>query len=74
MRIPHASALLLSVALGTVHVGALAQADPALFLQRHPPPVIIDEVRGALGAWRDVVRGLNLGAAELDVLEDAIAV
>lgn len=27
MRIPHASALLLSVALGAVHVGAVAQAD-----------------------------------------------
>jgi len=36
--------------------------------------VTIDEVRAALGAWRDVVRGMNLGAAELDVLEDAIAV
>jgi serine/threonine-protein kinase HipA len=36
--------------------------------------VNINEVRAALGAWRDVVHGLNLGAEEIDVLEDAIAV
>jgi len=36
--------------------------------------VIIDEVQAALATWRDAVRSRDLGPAELDVLEDAIAV
>ena len=62
---------------GAIHQGDLAVLrETAAFyrLSGLEAAVIIDEVRGALGAWRDVVRGLNLGAAELDVLEDAIAV
>ena len=35
------------VTLDDLDQRALAQADPALFLQRHPPPVIIDEVQYA---------------------------
>lgn len=62
---------------GAMHRGDLeALRETAAFyrLSVLEAEVIIDEVRAALGAWRDVVHGLNLGAAELDVLEDAIAV
>ncbi len=36
-----------SVSLDDLEQRALAQTDPALFLQAHPPPVIIDEVQYA---------------------------
>ncbi|MDX1901695.1 MAG: ATP-binding protein [Gammaproteobacteria bacterium] len=36
-----------SVTLDDIEQRALAEADPALFLQMHPPPVIIDEVQYA---------------------------
>lgn len=62
---------------GAIHRGDLAVLRETAPFYRLPGPdaeVIIDEVRSALSAWRDVVHGLNLGPTELDVLEDAIAV
>jgi len=33
---------------------ALAQTDPALFFQRHPPPVLVDEVQYAPGLFGSI--------------------
>ena len=62
---------------GAVHRGELDILRETAPFYRLPGPdaeEIIDEVRSALGGWRTVVRDLDLGPAELDVLEDAIGV
>jgi serine/threonine-protein kinase HipA len=62
---------------GAIHRGGvevLRETAPFYRLGRLDAEAIIDEVRAALGAWRGVARGFNLGAAELDLLEDAIGV
>ena len=62
---------------GAVHRGGLAvlrETAPYYRLSGPEAQVIIDEVRATLATWRDTVRGMDLGAAELDVLEDAIGV
>jgi serine/threonine-protein kinase HipA len=62
---------------GAIHRGdlqVLRETAPFYRLAGLDAEAIIDEVRAALGAWRGVARGLALGAAELDLLEDAIAV
>jgi len=61
---------------GAIHRGDLAiLRETAPFYRLSVPQAtgIIDEVRSALGGWRTVVRDLDLGPSELDVLEDAIA-
>lgn len=60
---------------GSIHRGDLAvlrETAPFYRLSGPEAETIIDEVRAALATWRDVVRGLDLGGAEIDVLEDAI--
>ncbi len=60
---------------GAVHRGdldVLRETAPFYRLLGPEAEVIIDEVRAALATWRDTVRALDLGNAELDVLEDAI--
>ena len=60
---------------GAIHRGdleVLRETAPFYRLSRLEAEAIIDEVRAALGAWRAVVPGLNLGGAELEILEDAI--
>lgn len=60
-----------------IHLGdleVLHETAPFYRLSGPEAEAIINEVRRALATWHQVVRGLNLGAAELDVLEDAIAV
>jgi serine/threonine-protein kinase HipA len=61
---------------GAIHRGdleVLRETAPFYRLSGPEADAIIDEVRAALATWRDVVRGLDLAAAEVDVLEDAIA-
>ena len=60
---------------GAVHRGdldVLRETAPFYRLSGSEAEIIIDEVRAALATWRDTVRALDLGNAELDVLEDAI--
>jgi serine/threonine-protein kinase HipA len=62
---------------GAIHRADLEVLRETAPFYRLPAPeagAIIDEVRAALGAWHEIVHGLNLGATESDVLEDAIAV
>ena len=61
---------------GAIHLGdleVLRETAPFYRLARHEAAAILDEVRAALATWRAVVHGLDLGPAERDVLEDAIA-
>jgi len=61
---------------GAIHRGdldVLRETAPFYRLSGPEAEAIIDEVRAALATWRDVARGLDLAAAEVDVLEDAIA-
>ncbi len=55
-------------------VDVLRETAPFYRLSGLQAEVIIDEVGTALASWRDLARGLDLGPAELEVLEDAIAV
>ena len=60
---------------GAIHRGdldVLRETAPFYRLSGPEAQVIIDEVGAALATWRDTVRALGLGSAELDVLEDAI--
>lgn len=60
---------------GSIHRGDLAvlrETAPFYRVSGQEAAVIIGEVRAGLATWRDAVRGIDLGAAELDVLEDAI--
>jgi len=62
---------------GSIHRGdleVLRETAPFYRLSGEEAEAVIDEVRAALATWRRLVRGLDLGAAEVDVLEDAIAV
>lgn len=62
---------------GAIHRGdleVLRETAPFYRLSGPEADAIIDEVRAALATWHDAVRGLDLGAAELDLLEDAIGV
>jgi serine/threonine-protein kinase HipA len=62
---------------GALHRGdldVLRETAPFYRVPKRESETIIDEVRAALGRWRAVAQGLNLGPAEFDVLEDAIAV
>ncbi len=52
----------------------LCETAPFYRISGSEAEAIIDEVRAALGTWRELARGQGLGAAELDVLEDAISV
>ena len=53
-------------------VAVLRETAPFYRLSGTRAQAIIEEVRAALATWRDAVRALDLGIAELDVLEDAI--
>ena len=62
---------------GAIHRGdldVLRETAPFYRVPKREAETIIDEIRAALGGWRAVAQGLNLGPVEFDVLEDAIAV
>lgn len=62
---------------GAIHRGdfeVLRETAPFYRLAGPEADAILDDVRTALAAWRGVARGSDVGAAEVDVLEDAIAV